>query len=458
MGNNSKEFLGVEMCNIQSESNNLGSDFAKSLSETLSTAGSTKEMQTESIMGTKENPNGISTTMAFFLNFRSLIGIGILAFPHTVQEVGFWVVICTYPFIVTGLVYGLDLIIKTADDMGYYGSSLEQFVEIVLGKVHRTLTTICNWLICFAICVASVILAVQFVEFSTCQLGFCFANARLWLNLLGLIICLPTIFIHNINNFKYLATGALAVILFSVVAIIAFETSFISENGISQTAQTANMWRFPEFFGVMCFAIEGVGTIMPVRNVMKNRQHFRPMFLMSLGTVCVLLLAFGILGAMTFGGNTKDIVFLNFPKTQMFFFTLQMVYGLSCIITFPIYVNVACSIIFRIDKLKGWFMEHPRAYWHCTFLRLVTILMLFAISISGIRILDLLNFSGALCNAYLAIIMPIMLYMTYFKDKIKKWQRTLFWIFIAVGCSLTLLSVVVSVKDMAVQHHPKHHT
>jgi hypothetical protein len=66
MENNSKPFLGVEMCNIKPESNTLGNDSAKSLSETLSTEGSTKEVQTESIMGVKENPNGISTLMAFF--------------------------------------------------------------------------------------------------------------------------------------------------------------------------------------------------------------------------------------------------------------------------------------------------------------------------------------------------------------------------------------------------------
>jgi proton-coupled amino acid transporter len=248
------------------------------------------------------------------------------------------------------------------------------------------------------------------------------------------------------------------VILFSVISIIVFEFNFIGENGVSTTAQGSNMWRFPEFFGVMCFAIEGVGTIMPVRNVMKNRDHFRPMFIMSLGSVCILLLAFGLLGCMTFGSDVKDIVFLNFPKSQLFFFILQMVYGLSCIITFPIYVNVACSIIFRIEVLKKWFIDNPRAYWNCTILRLVTIMMLFAISISGIRILDLLNFSGALCNAYLAIIMPVMLYMAYFKDKIKKWQRVCFWAFIIVGVSMTMLSVVVSVKDMASAKHPKHHT
>merc|ERR1711976_232578 len=104
--------------------------------------------------------------------------------------------------------------------------------------------------------------------------------------------------------------------------------------------------------------------------------------------------------------------------------------------------------------MKKFFVDSPKAYWNGTGMRLITIVLLFVISISGIRILDLLNFSGALCNAYLAIIMPVMLYMTYFKDELKKWQKTLFWIFIVVGVSMTLLSVVISVKDMIVTRHP----
>lgn len=243
-----------------------------------------------------ENPDGISTGMAFFLNFRSLIGIGILAFPHTVQEAGWLLVILTFPLIVTALIYGLDLIIKTADATGYYGSSLEELVEKVLGPVHKTFTTITNWLICFSTCVASVILAIQFVEFSACQLGLCFANSRLWLNLGGFFLCIPTIFISKIDNFKYLATGALAVILVSVLSILGYELSYVGANGIHENATTTNAFRFPEYFGVMCFAIEGVGTIMPIRNSMKHRKQFRPMFLWTLIGICSLLLAFGIFG------------------------------------------------------------------------------------------------------------------------------------------------------------------
>lgn len=352
----------------------------------------------------------------------------------------------------------MDLIIKVADDLGYYGSSLEVLVERVLGKTHRTFTTVTNWLICFATCVASVILAVQFVEFSTCQLGWCFDNARLWINLAGFILCLPTIFISNIDKFKYLAFGALCVILVSVISIIGFEIDFISGMGIHSHATSMNVWRFPEYFGVMCFAIEGVGTIMPIRNSMKHRETFRPMFLWTLIGICGLLLIFGVLGCFTFGSGVKDIVFLNFPKTQPYFFALQMLYGLSCIITFPIYVNVSCSILFRINGMKKFFVDSPKAYWNGTGMRLITIVLLFTISISGIRILDLLNFSGALCNAYLAMIMPILLYMTWFGAKLNKCQKMAFWAYIIIGTALTAVSVVCSVKDMVSHKHPKHHT
>lgn len=94
----------------------------------------------------------------------------------------------------------------------------------------------------------------------------------------------------------------------------------------------------------MCFAIEGVGTIMPIRNSMRNRNAFRPMFLGTLIGICTLLMVFGIMGTLAFGEHIKDIVFLNFPKTEPFFFGLQMLYGVSCILTFPIYVNVSCNI------------------------------------------------------------------------------------------------------------------
>lgn len=66
MENKAKPFLEVELTQTNIKSNDFTNDDAKSLSQSLSTAGSTKEVQIDDIKGTKENPNGISTLMAFF--------------------------------------------------------------------------------------------------------------------------------------------------------------------------------------------------------------------------------------------------------------------------------------------------------------------------------------------------------------------------------------------------------
>jgi len=63
MENKTKPFLDVELAQMDRRSTDFG---AKSPLETLSTAGSTKEIQIDDIKGCKENPNGISTIMAFF--------------------------------------------------------------------------------------------------------------------------------------------------------------------------------------------------------------------------------------------------------------------------------------------------------------------------------------------------------------------------------------------------------
>ena len=130
-------------------------------------------------------------------------------------------------------------------------------------------------------------------------------------------------------------------------------------------SETVKVWEwknFPQYFGVMCFTVEGVGTILPVRSSMQNRVSFRPMFLYTFLGICIMLITFGTLGSFAFGSDLKDIVFLNFPKKNMAIFILQMIYGFGCILTFPIYINVTCGIFFRMKELKFGFEDHKRAY------------------------------------------------------------------------------------------------
>ena len=64
----------------------------------------------------------VTAKKAILLVFRSLVGIGILTIPKQIQEIGIIGAGILYPTIALLVLYSLDLMIKTADDIDYTGS------------------------------------------------------------------------------------------------------------------------------------------------------------------------------------------------------------------------------------------------------------------------------------------------------------------------------------------------
>merc|ERR1712196_96351 len=99
------------------------------------------------------------------------------------------------------------------------------------------------------------------------------------------------------------------------------------------------------------------------------------MFNYTFLAICIMLITLGTLSTFAFGSGLQDIVFLNFSKDSIVIFILEMIYGTGCILTFPIYINVTCDILFRLKEFEKAFKTHSKAYWlRCT-LRLVIILV-----------------------------------------------------------------------------------
>ena len=64
---------------------------------------------------------GLGTGKAIFLIFRSLVGIGILTMPHQINEFGIVASLIFYPLIAAMVLYALDCMVRTANDLEYYG-------------------------------------------------------------------------------------------------------------------------------------------------------------------------------------------------------------------------------------------------------------------------------------------------------------------------------------------------
>lgn len=84
----------------------------------------------------------IGLLKATFLVARSFIGVGILAQPNLNHEYGAISLLITYPIIAGIIIYLLSRLPKVANDIEYYGDSLEEFVEIVVGPTAGKIATV----------------------------------------------------------------------------------------------------------------------------------------------------------------------------------------------------------------------------------------------------------------------------------------------------------------------------
>jgi len=79
------------------------------------------------------------------------------------------------------------------------------------------------------------------------------------LNFIGILICLPFAFIHNVAPFVYFTAACLVIIFISVFTVGGYMVGIINHMGPRQSAVYQNWSNFPEFFGMACFSLEGIG-------------------------------------------------------------------------------------------------------------------------------------------------------------------------------------------------------
>lgn len=138
---------------------------------------------------------------SIFLISRSIIGVGVLTQPHLNEEFGVFPILICYPIVAATVIYCLSLLPTVADHMNYSGSSLEEFTEHALGKVHRRLVTVFNLIFCISVSIVATIFSVSFVNYALCQLGDPHCNNSAFLHIAGALLCLPLAFIHNVFFF-----------------------------------------------------------------------------------------------------------------------------------------------------------------------------------------------------------------------------------------------------------------
>lgn len=112
----------------------------------------------------------------------------------------------------------------------------------------------------------------------------------------------------------------------------------------------------PLFFSTVVFAMEGIGTVLPIENSMRHPEHFlraRPCGVLNAAMTLVVFLysMAGFLGYLRFGNTTEGSITLNLPN-DLFAEAVKIMVTLSILFSYGLQFCVPSEIIW--SRLGPW--------------------------------------------------------------------------------------------------------
>ncbi|KAK3910560.1 Proton-coupled amino acid transporter-like protein pathetic [Frankliniella fusca] len=110
----------------------------------------------------------------------------------------------------------------------------------------------------------------------------------------------------------------------------------------------ASLQGMPIFFSTALFAMEGIGSVMPIENTMKNPRKMTGWTgVMTLAMTCIVILfaCVGFLGYLKFGDNTLGNIALSLPTEEIPAQVVKALIGVAILFTVPVQFFVCAEIL-----------------------------------------------------------------------------------------------------------------
>lgn len=134
-----------------------------------------------------------------------------------------------------------------------------------------------------------------------------------------------------------MATTVLAtiIILTAGLTISGYFFYFAATNGTAKDVPLVKFSYMGEFFGVVSYAIEGLGLLFPIRASLKSKKNYKSIYGSVYGVVVCFYFLLGFTGAVAYGKDLKEIVLLNFDDTITFIYPQALLYSFGIFVSIP---------------------------------------------------------------------------------------------------------------------------
>ncbi|KAF7283546.1 proton-coupled amino acid transporter-like protein pathetic [Rhynchophorus ferrugineus] len=311
-----------------------------------------------------DHPNSFSGALIHLL--KSSLGTGILAIPRAFKSAG--LLVGLFGTIIIGVLctHTIHILVKashkvcsraklpslgfadTAEEVFKQGPKpirswarfAKNFVEIAL-----VLTYYCGNAV-----------YIVFITVSMTKLfSYYFPETETWDQYFKLMILIPLIVCCQVRELKHMVpfsfvANSMMVVAFGITLYYIF--SNISEVKVSDRNLYTNLQGIPSFFSTVLFAMEGIGTIMPVENSMVKPKFLGCHGVLNSAMIVVVCLytCIGFFGYYRFGDKTEATITRNLPSNEIPAQIVQASISIAVFFTFMLQFYVPMEITWNRVK------------------------------------------------------------------------------------------------------------
>ncbi|CAH0560816.1 unnamed protein product [Brassicogethes aeneus] len=225
-------------------------------------------------------------------------------------------------------------------------------------------------------------------------------------------IMIPLILFCQVRQLKHLVPFSFIANI-TMVAAFGITVYYMFDRVENSKAEDVSLAKgiagLPVFFSTVIFAMEGIGTIMPVENSMVTPKFIGcPGVLnVAMGFVIILYSSIGFFGYMAYGESTKATITLNLPEKEIPAQVAQAFISIAVFFTFMLQFYVPMDITWR--KISPLIREE-RHNISQIFIRTAIVIFITCIAIAaGEHLGPLIDLVGAIFFSTLGLLVPAVI-------------------------------------------------
>lgn len=263
-----------------------------------------------------------------------------------------------------------------------------------------------------------------------------------------LALLIPLALLTQIRHLKWLAplsllANILLVTTFAICLYYIFGDTISLENRVAVNDPS----RFPVFLSTVIFAMEGIGVVMPVENVMKKPEHFLGcpgVLVIAMGLILFLYSTLGLFGYFRYGDVLRGSITLNLPVDDWPAVCAKVFIALSIFFTYPLQFFVVIDIFTKYTE------PHVKPeYRNLTQIlsRALGVCVCVAIGIALPMLEQIINIVGAFFYSILGLLIPCVIETVFFWNELGRfnwmlWKNLIIIIF-SIGCLVSGCTVAI---------------